>query len=326
MRFNTVSFEPNNAKLSCYLHDSSPELQNAAVRPGILVFPGGGYMACSDREAEPVALAYMAQGYNAYVLRYTVGKDHTPEEALKDAEAALEYIKKNGAELCTDPDRIAAVGFSAGGHLAASLGVLGRIKPRLLILSYLPTLEYMSQGIKPHPSLTRSVNASTPPAFIWTTQNDTMVPVDNSLAFALELAKFGIPFELHVFLSGDHGLSLAVPSTSGGSGAMVNEDAAQWFPLSVKWLKNMWGDFAYSQVEKVPGDEPGKKRRIDTAFRELRKNGLSWEVVKRYIPGIEAMIERDFMLNIITPRNLKGQIPGLTAETLEQMNTELDKT
>ena len=90
----------------------------------MLVVPGGGYQYCSDREGEPVALAYMAQGFNAFVLRYTADATTPIDKALQDGAAAMDYLRANAAELEIDPQQIAAVGFSAGGHLVASLGTL----------------------------------------------------------------------------------------------------------------------------------------------------------------------------------------------------------
>ena len=121
MKIITVTLAPNQAVLTCYLQDQSPKMPNAAIRPAMLVVPGGGYQYCSDREGEPVALAYMAQGFNAFVLRYTADATTPIDKALQDGAAAMDYLRANAAELEIDPQQIAAVGFSAGGHLVASL-------------------------------------------------------------------------------------------------------------------------------------------------------------------------------------------------------------
>ena len=129
MKCTVLTLGPNNASLTCYVQDPSPSLANAAIRPAVLILPGGGYQYCSDREAEPVALAYLAEGFNAFVLRYTVGRDCPLDKALADAQAALSYLRDHAAALHIDPHRIAAVGFSAGGHLAAALGTQSHIRP-----------------------------------------------------------------------------------------------------------------------------------------------------------------------------------------------------
>lgn len=124
MKIITVTLAPNQAVLTCYLQDQSPKMPKAATAPAMLVVPGGGYQYCSDREGEPVALAYMAQGFNAFVLRYTADATTPIDKALQDGAAAMDYLRANAAELEIDPQQIAAVGFSAGGHLVASLGTL----------------------------------------------------------------------------------------------------------------------------------------------------------------------------------------------------------
>ena len=145
MKIITVTLAPNQAVLTCYLQDQSPKMPNAAIRPAMLVVPGGGYQYCSDREGEPVALAYMAQGFNAFVLRYTADATTPIDKALQDGTAAMDYLRANAAELEIDPQQIAAVGFSAGGHLVASLGTLlpKAQRPNALVLGYAATLGAM---------------------------------------------------------------------------------------------------------------------------------------------------------------------------------------
>src|SRR5699024_2482850 len=120
--------------LTAYLLDSSTEFSNINKRPAVLVFPGGGYYTTSDREAEPIAMAYLAEGYNAFVLRYSVGQESSFEVALSDAEAAITLIRDNAEVWNTDGNKIATIGFSAGGHLAAALGTMSKNRPNALIL------------------------------------------------------------------------------------------------------------------------------------------------------------------------------------------------
>lgn len=136
MKCFSVNIGPNKAELTCYIHSESRELSNATKRPAVLVFPGGGYAACGDREAEPVALAYMAEGFNAFVLRYSVGPNATFDQAFADAECAVKTIRQNEAEWGIMPDRVSVAGFSAGGHLAAALGTMGIERPNAMVLGY----------------------------------------------------------------------------------------------------------------------------------------------------------------------------------------------
>ena len=121
MKNITVNLDPNNphVKLDTYVSDVS-----FPKRPAMLVIPGGGYSCvCSDREGEPIALAFTARGMNAFVLHYTV-KPADPYKPLSDASLAMKWIREHAEELSVIPEKIYVVGFSAGGHLAATLGTM----------------------------------------------------------------------------------------------------------------------------------------------------------------------------------------------------------
>lgn len=230
-----------NVTLTTYLHEPSEAMPNLAVRPAVLICPGGGYLYCSEREGEPIALAFLAAGYQAFVLHYSVGDQAAFPRPLQDAEIALNLIRSKAAEWQVNPDKIAACGFSAGGHLAAALGTMGRVRPNALILAYPCILESMSERLpEPIPSLEREVTSQTPPTFIWATATDKRVPVENSLEFAGALDRAKVPFEIHIFQKGVHGLALATPVTSAGHGRFVNADAAKWLSLCLVWLENQF--------------------------------------------------------------------------------------
>jgi len=244
MKTFTETLEPNGATLTGYVQEPSGELRNAQIRPVVLIFPGGSYEYCSDREAEPVALAYLAEGFNAFVLRYTVGKDHPFAKAFQDAQAALAYVRSQATELFIDPHKVVTVGFSAGGHLAAALGTLADEKPDALVLGYPVTLEdhlhYLEPGI---PGVDQAVTPSTPPTFIFATADDETVPVEDSLALALAMVQNKVPVETHIYVSGNHGLSLAKPLTANGASALAEPDVAQWFDANIRFLHRVIGDF-----------------------------------------------------------------------------------
>lgn len=234
----------HSATLTCYVQTPSTELGNAAVRPAVLVLPGGGYFVTSDREAEPVALAYLAQGFNAFVLRYAVGAQSPFESSFADARAALAWIREHAAELHIDPAKVAAVGFSAGGHLAASLATAAQDRPDALVVGYPVTLEEFGPPVgKVLLDVPSHVTSETPPTFLFSTCDDTVVPIRNSLDFLSALAREHVPFESHIYLLGPHGLSLAKPSTSNGQAALVEGSVAQWLPDSVRFLHAVFGDF-----------------------------------------------------------------------------------
>jgi acetyl esterase/lipase len=199
----------------------------------------------SDREAEPVALAYLAEGFNAFVLRYAVGADAPFERSLADAQAGLAWLRENADQLGIDPEQVAVVGFSAGGHLAACLGTLADDKPDALVLGYPVTLAEFGPAIgKAIADVAAAVSAATPPTFLFSTSGDTLVPIRNSLALLAALAEHDVPFESHIYLLGPHGISLAKPLTANGDAALVDAAAAQWLTDSVGFLQAVFGNFA----------------------------------------------------------------------------------
>lgn len=243
-------------------------LSGPRARGAVLVCPGGAYLGTSDREAEAVALQYNAAGYHAFVLYYSVVPRRHPQPLL-DLSRSLTIIRTHAEEWHIDPERIAVCGFSAGGHLTASLGVFwkqpylqeapgivpGFNRPNALILNY-PVISSGPHGhqdsftnllgpdadeAKRHEfSLEHHVNADTPPTFLWHTFNDEPVPVENSLLFAQSLRKQQIPFELHIYPDGPHGLSLATAETATEVDAFINPHCASWNKLSIEWLGLVW--------------------------------------------------------------------------------------
>jgi acetyl esterase/lipase len=286
MKIATLELTNEGVTLTAYLLDASGEMPNASIRPAVLIFPGGAYRGCSEREAEPVAMAFLAEGYHAFVLRYSLNENAAFPRPLNDAEEALETIRSRSGEWGVDPERVAVCGFSAGGHLAAALGVMGRVRPNAMILGYPCILASMS-GILPAPipAVDEAVDALTPPAFIFHTYADTLVPVINALAmgFALERAK--VPFEMHIFQNGVHGLSLAKPVTSGGIRSMADADAAKWFGLCVSWLKNVFGEFTYDR--DVSWNIKVEEFSVDVPLGALWKNPTCKSLVLANIPVLQ---------------------------------------
>ncbi len=238
MRVFTEYFsEDKKVRLTGYLLDASPEMPNMENRPAVLVLPGGGYRYCSDREAEPIAMMFALEGYQTFILRYTVGDtgEITFEQPFNDAVRALKYIRENAAEFHVIPDRVAAIGFSAGGHLASSLGTISEEKPNALILGY-PCILPMDDGVLSIeiPSTDQFVTGDTPPTFLAATSDDGCVNITHSLAFAKACAEHKVPFELHVFEHGNHGLSLGTPCVLRGQS---DPDFEQWVGLCARWLR-----------------------------------------------------------------------------------------
>lgn len=247
--------------LTAYILDNPsdrPE-EEPRQRPAVVVCPGGGYGSCSKREAEPIAMQFLAAGFHAFVLNYSVAPFKF-KRALEEVSMSIALVRKNAEKWDVLPDKIAVCGFSAGGHLACSIGTLwnsdyievnkGLNKPNAMILGY-PVItygEFTHQGtfenlcgddedLKKKLSLETQVSKDTPPAFIWHTYEDQGVPVENSLVLAGALRKAGVPFDLHIYQKGGHGLSTATPEVGidGGCSTAV----PGWIGIAASWLKDL---------------------------------------------------------------------------------------
>ena len=137
MKLETVVLNrERNVTLRAYLLDTPADYENIDKRPAVLVLPGGAYMRCSNREAEPVAMAFLAEGYNAYILNYSVMEHAEFPHPLEDADQAMALIRQKAEDWNTDPGKIASIGFSAGGHLSGAMGTMGKERPNAMILGY----------------------------------------------------------------------------------------------------------------------------------------------------------------------------------------------
>ena len=234
--YQTYSQErPKNGAgtLQCWIQDPNRLLSADKFRPGVLVIPGGGYGHVSAREGEPVALRFLARGYHAFVLRYSVAPVGFPA-ALREAAMAIRFIREHAGEWGLDPHMIAVTGFSAGGHLSGLLGTLfdaqeisdigdpALLRPDALGLSYPVAVSWGNthegsfrnlcgedRDLRRRLSLDALVRPDMPPVFLWHTRDDASVPVRNSLVLAQALETVGVDFAMHIYRSGCHGLSTA---------------------------------------------------------------------------------------------------------------------
>lgn len=251
------------AYLDVYAPSQSPELGDDRRYPSVLVCPGGGYGMTSDREAEPIAFALLGRGLGAFVLRYSVAPARYPK-ALLEVGAAMAYIRQNAEKYGVQEDAISVMGFSAGGHLAGNYGthwdreVLDPLhvekeflRPNGLILCYgvlsfgeMTHLGSVKNLLGPDAteeqrralSFEHAVSESTPPTFLWHTCTDKAVPVENSLYAAEALAKFQIPFELHVYPEGGHGLSVASWVTTRDENYLPPKYLTKWIDDCANWV------------------------------------------------------------------------------------------
>jgi len=250
----------NRPHLEEYLIDA------AEPAPCVIICPGGAYGFTSPRESRPVAEAFNAQGFHAFVLHYRLGEDRHPAPLL-DLSNCTALIRTRAEELNILPGRIAVCGFSAGGHLAASLGVHWQLpvlkneindkeglnRPDALVLCY-PVIsagEYGHQGsftnllgenpseeLRHLVSLEFHAGRHTPPVFIWHTVEDEDVPMENSLLFVQKLRRENIKFEFHLYTHGVHGMSLANEETAEPEKNRIpDKHLSSWLTLCTDWLK-----------------------------------------------------------------------------------------
>lgn len=271
MLHNTITIHVDgtitDATLTTYLWDDSWEIP-ISQRPIVLICPGGGYSWVSEREGEAIALRFLSMGFHSAILRYSVAPDRFPA-ALTQLAKAVSIIREHSIQWHIDADRVVVMGFSAGGHLAASLGVFWNrlflsealgcssetLRPNGLMLCYplITTDEQFTHrdsflkllGEVPAAkmlemvSLEKQVGSHVPRTFLWHTGEDTTVPVENSLFFVQALLRHHVPVEFHFYEKGPHGLALASELTQNKVGNRCQKECQNWTTLAESWMRNL---------------------------------------------------------------------------------------
>lgn len=271
-----------DVSIMAYLQEPLIVNNTLKARPAILICPGGAYISFTENEGEPVALRFLGEGYQAFVLKYSIGAGvanfPTP---FYDAARAIALIRQNARQWHIDSNQITLCGFSTGGHIAAMLASSWQedfflehlkvdkalIKPNTLILGYpildlyrlvekhrqddevKPTIEMMLAATLGTSMPTEDelgkwnaidkVSEDMPPVFMWTTSEDRLVDVEDSLHLIKALARNNLPYEYHIFEKGAHGLSIAdgrVGYEEKQMSQLIN--APDWINYALKWLKS----------------------------------------------------------------------------------------
>lgn len=255
------------AYVKAYLPESISGYEFTEKRPSVVIFPGGGYGHVSEREGEPIAFQYLAAGYTAFVVTYSVNARFPAP--LIDAAYTFSKIRARAEEFNIDPDKIAVLGCSAGGHLAGCLATMWNdnfvvktlgcspddLRPNAAVLCY-PVISGVTApheesfrillGDEPDRSdlsrlsLENRVTPKTPPIFIWCTANDESVSAHNSLVMAKACISNKIPVELHMFDEGPHGISICDKSV-GKDENFWRPTVRRWIPLSIEFLNKYLG-------------------------------------------------------------------------------------
>ncbi|GHV84116.1 acetylesterase [Spirochaetia bacterium] len=259
-----IEFKINNKSipLTCYTNPVLPHI-GRRYRPAVIVCPGGGYRIINEKEGDPVARRFQAFGMQSFLLRYSVDGVPFPI-ALTELASLVDHIRKNADYYDVDPDRIVICGFSAGGHLAASLAVHWEkywfrdclsssldCRPNGVVLCYpvissgehshIESVDHLTRKLenkelKQYISVENYVSQNTCEVFLWHNFDDKEVKVENSLLFINALVKENVPFEAHIFPAGGHGISLCDECTAERENE-INESCANWVSLAIDWIK-----------------------------------------------------------------------------------------
>ena len=245
-------------KVTLYLTNND-SVEPDRKRPLVLLCPGGGYKHRVPHEGEPVALRLLAAGIQVAIVHYSCAPAVWPQ-ALNELAETMVYAREHAAEWYADPDKIATMGFSAGAHEAAALGVCWHAlkwgeacRPDAMILGY----PVITAGEHRHDnsfrrllgedypakmaevSLENLVDGRTPPTFLWHTWEDEVVPVENSLLFAAALRRAGVACEMHIYQRGRHSTGMGNSETCRGEDWRVVPAIQNWPDMAARWLKEL---------------------------------------------------------------------------------------
>ena len=328
--------EKRNVTLTMLLQPSDKEFSANTERPAVVILPGGGYKMCSDREAEPVAFEFLKAGFQAFVLRYSVGAGVKWPEPLEDYEQAVSLIKENAEKWHISKERIAVIGFSAGGHLAACTATIAKNKPNAAILAYPAIIEDTLNICIPNlPRPAENVDGKTCPCFVFGACDDNVAPIENVMAFQNALIEKKIRFESHVYPSGKHGFSIAEDwiAAEDHTSRLKN-----WITDCISWLGELWGEY------KITGfTSPLYSKTVNDDFSERYTVNCSLSCVMNACEGLKEEVGDvfviidglwksfgfsqktvDYLSKLFTVKDLLT-LKGFTKEQIEEVNKKINK-
>lgn len=322
--------EERNVTLTAYLQDVKGEYHYVLKRPAILILPGGGYQYCSEREADPVAMPYLKVGYQVFILRYSVKQYSTWPNPLNDYEQAMELIRSKADTWNLYEDKIAVLGFSAGGHLAGCAATMAKNRPNAAILGYAVTKEELIKQCEPKaPDVIKAVDFHTCPCFIFATRTDQVVPVINSIEMMQALTEHGISFESHIYAYGPHGFTTGDPSVQ-YKDTVLCDRAPHWVEDSIAWLRDMFGEFGMQcMTEPICGvhvtADYDEVLSINCTFGYLRTYEKAKEVVEPVIQWLEEHKEEtaknigQAAYELVKEQGMKGLYIMIDTRTLQEV-------
>lgn len=330
-----VMNEERNVTLTAYTQEVGGEF-GFDKRPAMLVIPGGGYAMCSDREADAVALAYLKAGYQAFILRYTVTSKGKWPLPLADYESAMSYIEERAELWHVDTTRIAAVGFSAGGHLCACAATIAEHKPAAAILVYPAILKKICDLCQPGmPYPNEYVTADTAPCFLVAARDDHTVDIKNTLMMELALAEKGVPFESHIYSYGGHGFSTAEEwiRINGSTERLPN-----WVSDSISWLKETMGSlsvkgFSEANIAVSSNGDFAPVLAVSCSLNHMRKQSQEvQELLEPMYSGIqkianESGYDLEMLMAAVGGSPILGimETVGMDADEIDKINEKLHR-
>jgi acetyl esterase/lipase len=273
MLHRTINFtKDGRVNMRTYIHDISPDISQIPKRPAIIVLPGGAYGYIADTEAEPAALTFLKEGFNTFILNYSVGDYSVFPNPLNDVSKAIWEVRKNAVEWGINPEAITVMGFSAGAGIAAMAatqwntdGLAKRLnipeggnKPDAAVIGYGASLQSktiiddpaiykpdflgkIAKDKTPELDVVNYVGPHTPPLFIWHTRYDKFVPVINPLLMVEAMTKHDRSYELHIFQEGCHGMSVSNNLSSyKDEETLHNPNVGMWVSLCSNWLYGLF--------------------------------------------------------------------------------------
>lgn len=334
MKIETIILnQERNVTLTCYLQDVGGKF-GLEKRPAVVITPGGGYQYCSDREADPVAFPYMKAGFHAFILRYSVAEHATWPNPLDDFDQAMALIREKAGEWAVLADKIAVIGFSAGGHLAAAAATLSKNRPNAAIIGYGVVGNDVKGCNASAPDTTLAVDKNTCPCFLFSSRTDELVPVQNSVKFMQALCDHNIAFESHIYAYGPHGFSTCDSSIQNLTAEPHCSRIPNWVGDSIGWLKDMFGDFVPGKGLLDPVCKPYSNGNndpvlsVDCTIGHLQSVSAASEIIAPIIKAIETFAD----IQGGDPMALFGQLPlrtalgyaQLSADQIAQMNAALN--
>lgn len=329
--------EERNVTLTTMIQAVNGEFGKINSRPAILILPGGAYSICSDREAEVIAYPFLKAGYHAFVLRYSVADHRTWPNPLNDYEQAMELIRSKAEKWNILSDKIAVIGFSAGGHLAACAATMAKNRPNAVILGYAALEQDIASACQPGtdiPSPTAYVDGKTPPCFLFAARDDVVVPVHNTVNFESALIRYGIQFESHIYAYGGHGFSTGDTSVNGTD---LCRRVPNWTKDSAGWLEDVFGKLTFNGLEKpvcAPkiNDDSEPMLSVDCTFGHLRKQEAAQNLLTEFYAALNALIQVEFggsslildALGVVKMRDFMKML-GQEEESIQKMDAALNQ-